>query len=158
MSHKIIDNKNDLVDIMLQARYCSLAMVDGDMPYVVPMNFAFNDEFVYLHGASTGRKIDILKHNPKVCLCFCCDGSIYHQDKKMACSYGMNYKSVIIYGHLSFVDNYDEKVSILNKVMEKYTGKNDFKYGAPSVRNVGVYKVKIEEISGRIKEQNGRFV
>ena len=43
-------------------------MIDGDEPYVVPMNYGYTLEdgelCIYLHGATVGRKIDIMKKNP----------------------------------------------------------------------------------------------
>ena len=44
-----------------------LAFVDGDEPYVISMNFGYKDKALYLHSATEGRKIEIIKKNNKVC-------------------------------------------------------------------------------------------
>ncbi len=49
---------------------CRLGLNDDGQVYIVPMNFGFkvqnNNIVLYFHGASEGRKIDILKRNPHV--------------------------------------------------------------------------------------------
>ena len=45
-------------------------MADEAGPYIVPLNFGFSDDSLYFHSAHKGRKIDILKKNPRVCFEF----------------------------------------------------------------------------------------
>ena len=53
--------------IMTEAQVCRLGMCDGPEPYVVPMNYGLGEGCLYLHCAFEGRKIEILKVNPRVC-------------------------------------------------------------------------------------------
>ncbi len=129
---------------------CFVAMVDQDnKPYVLPFNFGFENNTIYLHSAPMGKKIDILKTNPTVCVSFSTDHKLFHRHDNVACSYGMRYRSVLAQGKVVFVEDYDQKVEILNIIMRKYTGK-DFAYNAPSVNNVCIYKVEIDEIETKI--------
>ena len=56
--------------ILDTAKVLHLGMVDGDEPYVIPMNYGYTMEdgelTLYLHGATKGRKLDVLRANPKV--------------------------------------------------------------------------------------------
>jgi uncharacterized protein len=129
---------------------CYVGMVDKDnLPYVLPFNFGFDNETIYLHSAQTGKKMDILQANPQVCVAFSTDHKIFHRHDNVACSYGMRYRSVLAFGKIVFIDNYDEKEAVLNIIMRKYTGK-DFSYNAPAINNVAVYKVVIDKIETKI--------
>jgi len=61
-------------EILEQIKVVTVAMNDGDYPYVVPLNFGFSmtEEklTVYLHSAKEGHKIDLWNKNPNVTLSF----------------------------------------------------------------------------------------
>ena len=65
---KAISDASGINAIIEQATVCRLAMVDGNKPYIVPLSFGYQANTLYFHGALTGRKIDILKENPNVCV------------------------------------------------------------------------------------------
>jgi len=67
----------------------------------------------------------------------------------VACSYGMDYRSVLAFGKVEFIADNNEKERILNLIMEKYTGKT-FSYNKPAVDNVVVYRVVVSKIEGKV--------
>jgi nitroimidazol reductase NimA-like FMN-containing flavoprotein (pyridoxamine 5'-phosphate oxidase superfamily) len=124
-------------------------MVDQEnMPYIVPLNFGVKDEVIYLHSSGTGKKIDILKQNKNICIAFSTDHQLRFQHETVACSYGMKYRSVLVYGHIEFIEDGDEKIKAMNVVMLKYTGK-EFSFNAPAIREVCVYRVVITDMTGK---------
>lgn len=127
--------------------YVGMVTPEGN-PYVLPFNFGYDEEFIYLHSAPEGKKIETLKNNSKVCIAFSTDYTLRYTSENVACSYGMKFKSVIAYGNIVFIDDYDEKIKIFNIIMKKYTGR-EFTYNAPAINNVTVMKVKIDELSCR---------
>jgi uncharacterized protein len=150
-----ITKQSELEEIIKNCQYCNMAMVDLEgKPYVLPFNYGYKDETIFLHSDQKGKKIDILEKNPDVCLSFSTDTELFFRDEHVACSYGMKYKSVLIYGKVEFVDDYDKKEEALNAIMKQYT-EREFKYNAPAVKNVKVFKVKIEEITGK---EFGNFI
>jgi nitroimidazol reductase NimA-like FMN-containing flavoprotein (pyridoxamine 5'-phosphate oxidase superfamily) len=125
---------------------CYVGMVDPDnLPYVLPFNFGYAEQAIFLHSGPTGKKQDVLKNNPEVCISFSTDHELYQRHEQVACSSGMRYRSVLAFGKAIFIDNYDEKVRIMNIIMQKYAGK-DFTYSAPSINNLAVYRVEIHKI------------
>ncbi|HKK10665.1 MAG TPA: pyridoxamine 5'-phosphate oxidase family protein [Bacteroidales bacterium] len=137
-------------DIIKRCQVCNVAMTDENQnPYVLPFNFAYADGALYLHSAPEGRKIDILTKNPRVCVSFSTDYELYHQNENVACSYSMRYRSVLVYGEVEFIDLLDEKKRILNKIMAHYTGKEEFNYNLPALKNVKIFKVNISQMDGR---------
>jgi uncharacterized protein len=115
----------------------------------LPFNFGFENQTIFLHSAQNGKKIDILRANPQVCVSFSTDHQLFHRHETMACSYGMRYRSVLAFGKVEFIEDYNEKVDVLNIIMRKYTGKS-FQYNPPSIHNVAIYKVVIDKIETKI--------
>jgi nitroimidazol reductase NimA-like FMN-containing flavoprotein (pyridoxamine 5'-phosphate oxidase superfamily) len=71
-----------------------------------------------------------------------------YQHPDVACSYLLKYRSVQAFGHVEFIEDAEGKVEALNIIMKHYTGK-EFKYGAPSIREVACYKVVIDKMYGK---------
>jgi uncharacterized protein len=133
--HEIAGQVIDKCDV------CYLGMTDlENKPYVLPFNFGYKNQTIYFHSGPGGIKLDILKANPDVCVTFSTDHQLFHRHEQVACSYGMRYRSVIAKGPMEFVEDFDQKVEIMNIIMRKYTGK-DFSYNAPAINNVIVFKM-----------------
>ncbi|HAJ98768.1 MAG TPA: MFS transporter [Bacteroidales bacterium] len=140
----------DIENILTKCDACYLGMVDDmGMPYVLPFNFGYEGGIIYLHSAKTGRKMEILRNNPNVCINFSTDHQLLLRHKDVACSAGMDFRSVVAFGKVEFIEEYDAKVEALNIIMRKYTGR-DFSYNAPAVNNVAVYKVVPTHINAKI--------
>jgi hypothetical protein len=147
-THAITDRK-EIEAIISKCQWCHVAMVDQEnRPYVIPMNFGFKDGVIYLHGAQHGKKIDILKNNPEVCVNFSADHFLRYQNEQVACSWSMKYRSVLCYGKVAFITEPEEKIAALDITMSNYSV-NPFKYNAPSVREVNVFCIKVERFEGR---------
>lgn len=149
MRSNCFTDKEAIASIILDCQVCYVGMVDKDnIPYVVPFNFGYDNGYIYLHSAREGRKMDILKKNNRVCVTFSTGHELRHQSEGVACSYSMKYRSVMAFGHVEFIEDFDRKVEIMNKVMKHYTGK-EFSYNAPSIKEVATYRVVIDEMTGK---------
>ena len=145
---KDIIELDKLEEIISKCKICRVGMVDGDEPYVLAMNFGYEDQTVWLHCAKEGKKIEVLKRNNKVCLEFDADHKLFARHEHVACSWRFAYRSVLIHRNAIFVDDYDEKIKGLNIFMRNYSDKA-FEYSKPSVNNIFIIKVPIESITGR---------
>ena len=150
MRAKFITDKELIKEIILKCDICNMSMVDeNNMPYVVPMNFGYDNETIYFHSHPEGKKMNILEKNPAVSVSFSTDHELYNQSETVACSYGMAYKSVFASGDIEFIDDYDEKVFALNMIMAQYVA-GEFSYNRPSVINVRVFKLKPGQITCKL--------
>jgi nitroimidazol reductase NimA-like FMN-containing flavoprotein (pyridoxamine 5'-phosphate oxidase superfamily) len=150
MKKRDLTFKPEIEAIIKNCESCNLAMADGDgMPYVVPMNFGYEDSHIYLHSARTGKKIDIMNTNPRVCISFSTDHQLRWVNEEVACSWGMKYRSVLAYGVVEFIEEYDEKVRALKIIMKHYSDK-EFDFNAPAVNDVMVFRVKVDKLDGRV--------
>lgn len=142
-------DKQLIENIIRKCDICFVGVVDQEnKPYVLPMNFGYKDEVIYIHSAPTGRVIDILNNNKNICVTFSIDHELVFQHPEVACSYRMKSKSVIAMGQVEFMDDedLDGKRDALNILMENYCDKK-FTYNDPAVRNVKIWKVPVETIT-----------
>jgi len=93
--------------------------------------------------------MNILRNNPNVCIAFSNSEELSYQSANVACSHFMKYKSVLVWGPVEFIEDAEEKISILNTFMKHYTGRDDYKYNAPAIANVKVYRVSTKNMSGK---------
>jgi uncharacterized protein len=150
MRNRPVTSKTEITDIIRRSRWCHVAMVDQDnKPYMIPMNFGFCDDVIYIHGAGKGKKIGILQNNPEVCINFSIDQELRYQSEEVACSWSMKYRSVLCYGKVEFIEDPEEKVAAMNQVMAQYTERS-FSYNPPSIREVKVMRIKVERFEGRV--------
>ena len=150
MKSKIVDSKTEIAGIIQKCEACNLAMIDlGGNPYVVPMNFGFEDDVLYLHCSRNGKKMDILRQNKTVCVSFSTDHQLRWQSEKVACSYSMKYRSVLISGKVEFVERFEEKQKALDIIMANYTERK-YTYSDPAIKDVVVFKVIADKIEGRV--------
>lgn len=144
-----IEEQNEIEAVIKSCRTCFLGLSDqNNQPYVIPMNFGYQNNTIYLHSGQFGRKWQLMKENPKACITFVQGDELAYQDEHVACSWRVKSKSVIAEGIIEFVDDYDEKVAILNIIMAQYSDR-EFNFNAPAVKNVGVYKMKIESLHAK---------
>jgi len=147
MKKKIHSDPKMIKDILDKCDACFIGMVAPDnTPYVLPFNFGYDGTYLYFHSAPEGKKIDVLKNNSRVCVAFSTDHELAKQSDNVACSYSMKFRSVVAFGNIEFIDDYDLKVEALNHVMEKYTGRK-FPFNAPAVNNVFAFRMIIDSIT-----------
>ncbi len=150
MKSRFITLTEEIERLITSCEVCYVGMVDQEnKPYTLPFNFGFEKGTLYLHSAPSGRKIEVLSNNPNVCVAFSTAHELYLQAENVACSYGMKYKSVLIEGEVEFIDDFDEKIRVLNIIMRQYTKRDDFKYNEPAVNNVAVMRVKASAVSAK---------
>lgn len=133
-----------------KCKICYVGLCDEDgTPYVLPMNFGYNDGTLYLHSAPEGRSIEIIKKNPKACITFCPSARLAHQHEEVACSYRMKSESVMCFGEIVFEEDIEKKTEALNYIMAQYSERK-FTYSLPSVKNVQVWIMNVRHMSGKI--------
>lgn len=143
---KEITELKEIEKFLRESNVCRLAMVDGDKPYMVPLNFGYQDGCLFFHSAKEGRKIDVIQKNPNVC--FEVDQLIKLKKAKAACDWGAEYKSVIGSGRAQLLDNLDEKIAALNMIMSHYSDRT-FEYPEEMLGKTIVIKVQIDSMTGK---------
>ena len=122
-------DQNEYYNLMQVEQVGQLGIVDKNgYPRIVPVNFVLYDENIYFHGALEGEKYDLLKDHPKVTF------SVYQPysyipsyfTSNIACQATIFFKSVHIRGQGSLVEDFNEKIKIVIKLMEKHQPERRF--------------------------------
>ena len=130
---------------------------ENGFPQIIPMNFVFLDDAIYMHSHPRGEKIQNLLQNDKVG--FEADRELeflpsYFEDPKNASLADTLYISIVIKGIATLVKDRDEKTLALNGLMEKYQPEGGYDPIAPDMRvldSVTVIKVKPKLLTGKYK-------
>ena len=154
MRTSIITDQLEKEDVINQCTICYVGMVEADgTPYVIPMNFGYLNGEIILHSAPHGKHLGLLELSNRICVTFCTDGKLVYQHPDVACSYSMLAKSVVCKGSVSFIEDLAEKAETLNSMMQKFSDRT-FKYSTPALANVKVWRVKVDEMTGKSFGQN----
>ena len=136
----------ELEDVFRRAEVCRLAMVDDGEPYIVPLNFGYRDGCLFFHCAREGRKLDILRKNPKVCFELEADVRLVKGEK--ACHWSTSYESVIGWGTATISLEEKEVKEGLEVLMSHYT-EGPFEFDPRSLSLTASIKVKVERMTGK---------
>ncbi len=141
---------NEIIRILDTAKVVHVGMcLDGE-PYVVPMNYGYimdNGKLVlYLHGAKTGKKIDMMVQNPRVHFEMDCEIVPFEGD--IACRYGISYSSVMGRGTAEIIEDVEEKKAALAFLMKTQTGR-DFVFEDKMTSFVSVIKITADEFTAK---------
>jgi len=141
-----ITDPAEMAAILESAPVCRLALTDGNEPYVVPLCFGFDGRAIYIHSALEGKKIEILKQNPRCCVeVDSTEGPIPDDNP---CSWEMQYRSVICTGTALFVDEPGEKCRALNCILAHYGGK-EHEFSEKELGRVCVIRIDIGEMTAK---------
>ena len=145
-----ITDIDEIRGILDRAKIVHVGMVDGNRPYVVPMNYGYtlNDGKLtfHLHGAMRGRKLDVIRANPNVFVEL--DTDIVPFEGEVACKYGLCYSSVMGEGVAEIVEDTELKKEALSIFMKTQTGK-DFEFNDKMVSVVSIIKINISEFTAK---------
>lgn len=148
-----ITDREQIVDILNRCLVVHVGLVDGDEPYVVPMNYGYTmDESgiltLYLHGATQGRKLDLMRANPKVFVEMECDVVPFEGD--VACKYGTSYKSLMGRGKAVILEDPQEKMRALSQIMKTQTD-GDFEFNERLVSVVSLIRIDVTEYTAKYR-------
>ncbi len=146
-SDKEITDPAAIEDILKRARICHLALCDGAKPYVVPMNYGYDGNCLYLHSAREGRKIDIIKRNNLVAFSIFVDEQMVTGDT--ACKFTTRYRSVMGEGKITLVDDADKKEEALRIIMRHQAGEGNYEFERARVDKIAILRLDIEHLSGK---------
>jgi len=116
------------------------------------MSFGYDGTYLYFHGKSSGKKIDILKKNNRVCFEFVVGGDVVKSNKP--CKWNVRYKSVIGFGKAFFLEELEEKREALNCLLKQYTP-HPFELPDMAVQKTTVIKVEIDSMTSKISDPKG---
>ena len=153
-----IKSKGKIIEFLSSQQTGRIASIDeSGFPQIIPMNFVFINDMVYMHSHIRGEKLDNIRRNQKVG--FEVDKSLeflpsYFSDPTDASLADTLYISVVIKGNASIVSNKEEKTIALNGLMKKYQPEGGYESIKPNMdvlKGVEVIKIVPESLRGKYK-------
>ena len=145
-----ITDESQITQILDTARVLHLGLAVNDEPYVVPMNYGYTKEdgklVLYLHSALQGKKLDLIRANPRVFFEMDCDRMPFAGEKP--CQYGLAYSSIMGRGNARIVEDVEEKKKAMSILMKTQTGK-DFTFEDRLVSIVAVIRIDVSEYTAK---------
>ena len=136
--------------ILDTAKVLRLGLAVNNEPYVVPMNYGYTMEegrlTLYLHSAVRGKKLDMLRANPRVFFELDCDLKPF--DGVKPCQYGLSYSSIMGRGEAVLVEDAEEKMKAMTVLMKTQTGR-DFSFNEELVSIVAVVRIDVAEYTAK---------
>ena len=153
-----IKSKEKIIEFLSSQQTGRISSIDENgYPQIIPMNFVFINDAVYMHSHIRGEKLDNIRRNKKVG--FEVDKSLeflpsYFSDPADASLADTLYISVVIKGNGSIVSDKEEKTIVLNGLMKKYQpegGYDPIKSDMDVLKEVEVIKIVPESLKGKYK-------
>ncbi len=153
-----IQSRQKIQEFLNQEHVGRISSIDeAGYPQIIPMNFVFLDDSIYLHSHTRGEKIDNVKRNNKVG--FEVDRELeflpsYFEDPKDASLADTLYISIVIKGKATLVIDNEEKTLALNGLMQKYQSEGGYDPIESTMRvleAVAVIKIIPETLDGKYK-------
>ena len=151
---EVTDIYNKII-IIGKCKVCRIGLSENNKPYIIPVNFGYDYKnttlTLYFHSAKEGKKIDIIKNNNNACFEVDCDHRLI--EGETACSYNYAYKSVIGFGKIILLEDLNEKIDALNKIVKHQTDKEGIHTFSPDkLKNMNIYKMVVDEFTGKQKD------
>jgi nitroimidazol reductase NimA-like FMN-containing flavoprotein (pyridoxamine 5'-phosphate oxidase superfamily) len=144
---KEISAREEIDAVIHAATVCHLAFAVGNEPYVIPISFGYDGEALYIHTAKTGKKIDYIELNNRVC--FELEANVLLQtDENDACKWTFTFESVIGHGTITELTTPEAKAHGLNRIMEHYSGR-EWEMGEASLATTRVWRISVDSVTGK---------
>ena len=153
-----IKSKEKIIEFLSSESTGRIASMDADgFPQIIPMNFVFINDVLYMHSHIRGEKLENIKRNDKVG--FEVDRNLeflpsYFFDPTDASLADTLYISVVMKGICQIIENNEEKTLALNALMKKYQPEGGYEPMNPEMEvlnEVAVIKVTPQTMRGKYK-------
>ena len=145
-----VTDPQQIKEILDTAQVVHLGLCIDNEPYVVPMNYGYTMEdgklTLYLHSAVRGKKLDMIRSNPKVFFEMDCDRKPF--EGNLPCQYGLSYSSLMGRGTAAIVEDVEEKKKAMSILMKTQTDK-DFSFEDRLVSIVTVIRIDAAEYTAK---------
>ena len=145
-----VTDPEQILHILDTGKVLHLGLAVDNEPYVVPMNYGYAMEdgklTMYLHSALKGKKLDMMRANPRVFFEIDCDLQLF--EGRVPCQYGLVYSSIMGRGTATIVEDVEEKKRAMTMLMKTQTGK-DFTFEDRLVSIVAVIRIDVAEYTAK---------
>ena len=113
---RAVYDRSAVNDILDEGFICHLGFAVDGQPYVIPTSYARNNDLLYVHGSAASRMLRNAASGIPVCLTVTLlDGLVL---ARSIFNHSMNYRSVVVLGKATLIEDRAEKLSALQALSE----------------------------------------
>ncbi len=131
---------------------CHVGFVVDGQPFVIPTSYGRKEDNLYIHGSAASRMLRQMKEAVPVCITVTLlDGLVL---ARSIFNHSMNYRSVVVLGKATLVDDPAEKIEALRRLSEHIiTGRwaDSRQPNERELKQTSVLRVPIEEFSAKVR-------
>lgn len=149
-SDKELNDPREIERVLASVRIMTVACCLENQPYLFTVDFAWDSQAreLWFHCATEGRKMDILRKNPRVCATVVEDRGYIPGE----CDHA--YRSLIMEGKAQTVTDFSEKRRGLELLVRKHESEPESVLARlvkddETVRKVGMVRISVETITGK---------
>ena len=151
---RAVYDRDTVYRILDEAFLCHVGFVVDGQPFVIPTSYGRKDANLYIHGSAASRMLRHLQSGAAAQVCVTVtllDGLVL---ARSVFNHSMNYRSVVILGKATLVDDPEEKLEALRLLSEHILpGRwDDSRQPNPQeLKATSVLRVPIEEFSAKVR-------
>lgn len=123
---------------------------EGGYPYAVPVNYLYEKDRIYFHGAQSGQKIEMIRKNPRASFC------VIGTEKIIAEKYTTLYQSVIAFGRIRILEQEAEKREAITRFAARFCPGDEVGIQKEIEREwdiLTVFVMEVEHVTGKKASQ-----
>jgi len=132
---------------------CHVGFVTDGQPFVIPTSYGRKDANLFIHGSAASRMLRTVKESVPVCITVTLlDGLVL---ARSIFNHSMNYRSVVVLGKATLIDDPAEKIEALRLLSEHIIPGRWADSRQPNERELkatSVLRVPIEEFSAKVRK------
>ena len=132
---------------------CHVGFVVEGQPFVIPTSYGRKDDSLFVHGSAASRMLRQLKEGVPVCITVTLlDGLVL---ARSIFNHSMNYRSAVVLGKATLVDDPGEKIEALRLLSEHIIPGRWADVRQPNERELkatSILRVPIEEFSAKVRK------
>src|SRR5438552_10152602 len=145
-------DRETVYQILDEGFLCHVGFAVDGQPFVIPTSFGRKEDSLYIHGSAASRMLRQMKESVPVCITVTLlDGLVL---ARSVFNHSMNYRSVVILGKATLVDDPEEKLAALRILSEHILPGRWNDARQPNDRELkatSVLHVPIEEFSAKLR-------
>ena len=143
----------DAVNCILDEGFlCHVGFVVDNQPFVIPTSYGRDGEVLYIHGSAASRMLRNLDRGIPVCVTVTLlDGLVL---ARSVFNHSMNYRSVVILGTATLVDDPEEKLKVLRLLSEHilpHRWDDSRQPNEKELKATSALRISIDEFSAKVR-------
>jgi len=151
-AHRAVYDRETVYRILDEGFLCHVGFAIDGQPFVIPTSYGRKDATLYIHGSAASRMLRQMKAGVPVCIAVTLlDGLVL---ARSVFNHSMNYRSVVILGNATLVNDPEEKLAALRALSEHILpGRWDDarRPNEGELKQTSVLRLPIEEFSAKVR-------